>query len=123
MNIIQDIDEIVMTRLPEILKRETANLNHMYLYIKDDAVVAFQRSAYLLQRVCPNTTIGFVRSHINDSVRPIILAFINLPALKLDFNKLSIEKIGENFRAYRTLLDSKGYDEWKCENILIYRPD
>ncbi len=122
MNIIQDIDEIVLTRLPEILKREVDNLNHIYLYLKDDAVVAFQRSAYLLQKVCPNTTIGFVRCGASDSLRPVILAFINLPALQLDFNKLVHERSEHNFRSYRTLVTATGYSHWLSQTLLTLTP-
>lgn len=112
MGFLQAFDSLLgdSVRLSRILRKEMENRRHIYMYLVDDTWVSFQRSAYLLRRLCPSSTEAALQ--VNGCPYPIVAAFVKSSTLKISSAHIDCRESGYRVRVYGTDLDTSGYGKW-----------
>lgn len=112
MGFLQAFDSLLgdSARFSRILRTETENRRHIYMYLVDDTWVAFQRSAYLLRRLCPYGTEAALQ--VNGCPYPVVAAFVKSSSLQISSVHTDSRESGYRVRVYGTDLDTSGYGKW-----------
>lgn len=113
MGFLQAFDSLLgdSARFSRILRTEMENRSDIHMYLVDDTWVCFQRSAYLLRRLCPYGTEAALQ--VNGCPYPVVAAFVKSGSLHLPSSHTDIRESGYRFRVYGTDLDSSGYVRWR----------
>jgi len=112
MGFLQSFDRLLgdSSRFSRILRTEMENRSRIYMYLVDDTWVSFQRSAYLLRRLCPNGTEAALR--VNGCPCPVVAAFVKSRSLKISSAHTDSRESGYRVRVYGTDMDTSGYGKW-----------
>lgn len=99
-------------QMEHILRVESENRSCLYMYRTGDAWVSFQRSAFRLHRICPDSTGVAIKTEAYPY--PLVAVFIKSRLFRLAAPCAAYQENGIKVRKYEIETDSSGYMEWKA---------
>lgn len=115
INTVREFPLLLQNRLTDILFQEASNSRYMYLYYADQYWTAFERSAFQLWRIYPNTEL--IPMKLSLSPYPIVVASVREKELHKVVKGLACKKCSVKERIYvaQNITNPISYNHWHEE--------
>lgn len=117
LGIFERLNVLFTKELKHILNRELHNKNRLYLYSLGDYWAAFEKSAYLLDRMSSEKKELSVL-HLNDYPFPVLMCSVHNQKVKeLSINHLVASKHLDSMQLLSHTIDPMHYNDWYKSHV------